>query len=259
MELFTSYGACINVLHILPLTVFEFPPPWGRIMTITAREHDSCGQYGCRSTNRRTRRSSDHATLQKKYRQTSLRRAKWNGMSSLWQDFPSRRTSPSRASQNIRINFTADGQSTLIAKELKKCTFIALMVYWRCSSILQLHHSNLGIISPDCHACSLLITAPDVSAMINYRTWTFGGRGEGGETAAKSSSSAIRFLTKPMKHAGNLQNISEQNLHEVSFHRYSGVQMTKNMYEAYGKHGRQKGFLQGSEAEIWKSPPGRQA
>jgi hypothetical protein len=50
------------------------------------------------------------------------------------------------------------------------------MVYWSCSSILQLHHSNSGIISPDWHACSLLITAPDVSAMINYRTWTLGVR-----------------------------------------------------------------------------------
>jgi hypothetical protein len=72
----------------------------------------------------------------------------------------------------------------------------------------------------------------------------------GGETAAKSSSPVTRFLTKPMKHAGNLQNISELNLHEVSFHRFSGVQMTKNdLCEAYGTYGRQKRRLQVSEAE----------
>jgi hypothetical protein len=39
--------------------------------------------------------------------------------------------------------------------------------------------------------------------------------GEVGETAAKSSSSEIRFLIKPMQHAVNVQKISEQNLHEV--------------------------------------------
>jgi hypothetical protein len=58
-----------------------------------------------------------------------------------------------------------------------------------------------------------------------------------------------------MKHAGNLQNISEQNLHEVSFHGYSGVQITKNMCEAHGTCGRQKRFLQGSEAETWEKEP----
>ena len=51
------------------------------------------------------------------------------------------------------------------------------MVYWSCSSILQLRHSNSGIISPGCLACSLLITVPDVYAMINYRTWTSGWGG----------------------------------------------------------------------------------
>jgi len=59
-----------------------------------------------------------------------------------------------------------------------------------------------------------------------------------------------------MQHAVNLQNISVQNLHEVSFHRYSGVLMTKNdLCEAYGTYGRQQRCLQGSEADNWEKEP----
>ena len=246
-----------RITHI-PIDCFWIPPPWGRIMTISARENDSCGQYGSRSTN-----TDGHGGLattphyKKKHRQASLRRAKWNGMSSLWrQDFPSRGTSPSRASQNIQINFTADTLRSSLRNEKKKYIFVARMVYWSCSSILQLHHSNSGIISPDCHACSLLITTPDVSAMINYRTWTFGGGGggwgDGGEilfpcdTISYETNEARRVATK---HFGT--KLTRSVVPQI----FGSSNDKERHVRGIWHYGRQKRCLQGSEVETWEKQP----